>query len=172
MNLIDLFLDELNREGERTRRILAQVPDGHQNWKPHERSMPFGYLASLTGTIASWITMEIEQDSLDLNPPGGKPSQTSVILAPDELRAAHEKALDDARRSLRGTNDAHLQTKWQLLFGGHVVQEHPRHIWIRETLNHAAHHRGQMTVYLRLLGAKVPSLYGPSADDRQDFGPS
>jgi uncharacterized damage-inducible protein DinB len=171
MNVIDLFLDELEREGERTRRVLAQVPDDRADWKPHEKSMPFGYLSSLSANIFSWITMEINQDQLDINPPG-KPQQQPKALNRAELLAALDKALDDARTALQKTSEAHLQTTWQLLFSGQVVQEHPRHVWIRETINHAAHHRGQMTVYLRLLGAKVPSLYGPSGDDRQDFGPS
>jgi hypothetical protein len=171
MNVIDLFLDELDREGERTRRVLDQYPDDRPEWKPHEKSMPIGYLASLNASIFSWIPMEIDQDQLDINPPGKK-QEPPKSLGRTELLAALEQALNDTRQALRNTNEAHLLTNWQLLFQGQVVQEHPRHIWIRETLNHAAHHRGQMTVYLRLLGKKVPSLYGPSADDRMDFGPS
>jgi uncharacterized damage-inducible protein DinB len=170
MNVIELFLEELNREGERTRRVLATVPDDRPDWKPHEKSMPLGYLSSLNANIFSWIPMEIDQDQLDIHPPG-KPQNPPPTLNRAELLAALDKALGDARTALEKTSEAHLQTNWQLLFSGQVVQEHPRHVWIRETINHAAHHRGQLTVYLRLLGEKVPSLYGPSGDDRQDFGP-
>ena len=70
---------------------------------------------------------------------------------------------------MKGTNDEYLKTKWRLLAGGQVVLELPRHEMIRDTINHWAHHRGQMTVYLRLMGAKVPALYGPSADDKKRF---
>ena len=76
-----------------------------------------------------------------------------------------EQAAGDARAALQGTDDEFLKTRWQLLSGGQVVADMPRHEMIRETINHWAHHRGQMTVYLRLMEAKVPSIYGPSADD-------
>jgi uncharacterized damage-inducible protein DinB len=79
------------------------------------------------------------------------------------------KALDeawlDARAALEKTTDEHLMTSWRLLARGQVVMELPRYVMIQDTITHWAHHRGQMTVYLRLLGAKVPALYGPSADD-------
>jgi uncharacterized damage-inducible protein DinB len=80
------------------------------------------------------------------------------------------KALDEAaagaRAALEKTTDEHLRTNWQLLAGGQVVMDEPRYVMIQETINHWAHHRGQMTVYLRLMGQKVPALYGPSADDQ------
>ena len=89
--------------------------------------------------------------------------------APKETSAALVEALDksaaDARSALKGTTDEYLMTPWRLLARGKVVMETPRHVMIQDTINHWAHHRGQMTVYLRLLGAKVPALYGPSADD-------
>ena len=72
-----------------------------------------------------------------------------------------------ARAALKSTNDDFLKTNWRLLAAGNVVQEAPRHEMMRYTINHWAHHRGQMTVYLRLMGAKVPALYGPSADDKR-----
>jgi len=81
------------------------------------------------------------------------------------------KALDqsaaDARKALEGTSDEHLMTNWRLLARGQVVAEEPRHVMIQDTINHWAHHRGQMTVYLRLMGSKVPAIYGPSADDQR-----
>ena len=79
---------------------------------------------------------------------------------------ALDKAAADARAALDGTSDEHLETTWRLLAGGQVVAESSRHEMIRDTINHWAHHRGQMTVYLRLMGAKVPAIYGPSADDQ------
>ena len=86
-----------------------------------------------------------------------------------ELVAALDKAVAQAREALQKTTDAHLETPWRLLASGHLAFEQPRHQVIRDTFLHSAHHRGQMTVYLRLLGSKVPSVYGPTADDRS-FG--
>lgn len=75
--------------------------------------------------------------------------------------------MSEAKKALAGTSEAHLQTRWKLLAAGKVVADTPRHEMLRDTMNHWAHHRGQMTVYLRLMGAKVPALYGPSADDKR-----
>ena len=78
-----------------------------------------------------------------------------------------KKSAEEVRKALEGTTEAHLKTTWKLLAAGTAVDELPRHEMLRDTINHWAHHRGQMTVYLRLLGAKVPALYGPSADDKR-----
>ena len=167
MKLTELFLAELDREGPRSRRALEQYPDGRGEWKPHEKSMMFGYLAQLVATMPSWVTMHVKQNELDLNPPGGSPYTVDQPKTAQDLVAALDKTLADARAALEGTTDEHLMTPWRLLVAGNVVAEEARHVMIRETLNHWAHHRGQMTVYLRLLGQKVPALYGPSADERR-----
>jgi uncharacterized damage-inducible protein DinB len=165
MKLTEFLRAELDREVERSRKALEQVPEGQYNWKPHERSMIFGYLADMVATIPTWITMEIERDELDIAPAEGQGTKA----APKETSADLMKALDDAaeqaRAALEKTSDEHLMTNWKLLGQGKVVIESPRYEMIQETINHWAHHRGQMTVYLRLMGAKVPALYGPSADD-------
>ena len=164
MKLTELFLAELAREVDRSRRALEQVPAGKYDWKPHEKSMQFGYLADMVATIPSWIVMEVKENELDV-----APAQPRMKPEPKENSAALLAALDktgaDARAALEGTTDEHLQTTWRLLARGQVVQEAPRYEMIRDTINHWAHHRGQMTVYLRLMGAKVPAIYGPSADD-------
>jgi uncharacterized damage-inducible protein DinB len=129
--------------------------------------MPFGYLAVMVATIPMWITSIIEDDELDLAPPGGSTREWPQPRTKAELLAALDKASADLKAAFRGTTEAHLDTKWRLLVGGKVVQEQPRHEMIRDTINHWAHHRGQMTVYLRLMGARVPALYGPSADDQR-----
>ncbi|MGH8523010.1 MAG: DinB family protein, partial [Gammaproteobacteria bacterium] len=83
------------------------------------------------------------------------------------LLAGLDTSMTAAREALTRTDDAHLETSWRLLAGGRPVMQMSRHLMIRDTINHWVHHRGQMTVYLRLMGAKVPALYGPSADDNQ-----
>ena len=169
MKLNEFLLAELNREADRSRRALEQVPDGKYEWKPHEKSMMFGYLAELVATMPSWIAMQVAKNDLDVAPADGstmkqEPKKTSAALV-----QGLEKSAADARAALEKTTDEHLSTNWQLKARGNVVQQGARYAMIQDTLNHWAHHRGQMTVYLRLMGAKVPALYGPSADDKS-FG--
>ena len=166
MNLTHLFLAELDREAPRTRRALERVPLGRDDWQPHPKSMPLGRLAGLVASMPSWVTLIIGQDELDLNPPagGGQYQQPPT----DRLVATLDGHVAKARESLAGTNDDFLMTtNWRLLAGGKTVMDLPRHIVLRDTLNHLAHHRGQLTVYLRLTGQMVPAIYGPSADDQQ-----
>ena len=167
MKLTELFLTELDREVERSRRALEQVPDGKHDWKPHEKSMIFGYLAGMVANIPSWITMIVKQDSLDIAPKNGPKQDRAALNTSAEYLQALDRAAAGARDALRSTNEEHLKTQWTLLAGGEVALQTSRHEMIRDTINHWAHHRGQMTVYLRLMGAKVPALYGPSADDQR-----
>ena len=166
MKMNEFLLDELNREVARSRKALEQVPEGKYDWKPHDKSMMFGYLAELVATIPSWVAMQVIKNELDVAPADGstmkqEPKETSAALI-----EGLEKSAADARAALEKTTDDHLNTNWQLKARGNVVQEGPRYAMIQDTINHWTHHRGQMTVYLRLMGAKVPALYGPSADDK------
>jgi uncharacterized damage-inducible protein DinB len=161
MKLIDTFLAQLDAEAARTGRALAVVPD-RPDWKPHERSMPLNRLARLVATMPSWFTLIVEKDDLDLSGANveANPHQTSA-----QLVDAHNKAVADARRALMATNDEMLMKPWRLRLGKRIVSEDPKHVVIRDTFAHLAHHRGQLTVYLRLNDVPVPSIYGPSADD-------
>jgi uncharacterized damage-inducible protein DinB len=166
MTLTQLFLDELEREAPRTRRALEQVPLGRDDWKPHPKSMPLGRLAGLVASMPSWIGLIIEQDELNLTPPPGQ--GTYQQPATDALVAVHDANVQKGRGVLSRTTDEFLMTtNWRLLAGGKIVLNQPRHIVLRDTLNHLAHHRGQLTVYLRLNDRTVPAIYGPSADDQQ-----
>jgi len=166
MKLSQIFLDQLDREAPRTRHVLENVPKGKDDWKPHAKSMPLMRLAGLVATMPSWIALIIGKDELDLNPPAGKgqyqqPSTENLVQALD-------KAAADGRAALEGTtDDILLTTTWRILVGGKVVSEAPRHIVLADTFSHLAHHRGQLTVYLRLLDQKVAATYGPSADDQR-----
>ena len=166
MKLTEFFREELDREVERSRKALEQVPDGQYQWKPHERSMIFGYLADMVATIPTWISMEIEREELDIAPAEGQGTKQAQKETKAELLKALDEAAAGARSALEKTSDEHLMTNWKLLAKGNVVMDLPRYQFIQETINHWAHHRGQMTVYLRLMGAKVPALYGPSADEQ------
>jgi uncharacterized damage-inducible protein DinB len=167
MNLITLFLAELDRETDKSRRALESVPSGKHDWKPHDRSMPFGYLANMVATIPRWLAMEINQDELDVAPKGGSTFKPERLDSSEQYLEALDTAAAEARKALQGSSEEHLLTTWKLLAAGQVVMENPRHVMLRDTINHWVHHRGQMTVYLRLMGAKVPAIYGPSADDQR-----
>ena len=169
MKMTEWFLAELESEATKSRRVLEQVPAGRRDWKPHERSMELGYLSDLVANIPSWVGMSITLDELDVAPKDGPKYIPAPLNSSAELVAALDKAVTQARQALNQTTDAHLATRWRLLAGGQLAMEQPRHDVIRDTFLHSAHHRGQLTVYLRLLGAKVPSVYGPTADD-QSFG--
>src|SRR5688572_6394885 len=167
MKLTEFFLTELDREVDRSRRTLEQVPEGKYDWKPHEKSMVFGYLANMVATIPTWISMQVKQDELDVAPVDGAKMEQKRLDTSEALVEALDKAASGARAAFEQTTDEHLMTSWRLLARGQVVAEAPRHVMIQDTINHWTHHRGQMTVYLRLMEAKVPALYGPSADENQ-----
>jgi uncharacterized damage-inducible protein DinB len=169
MSTKEWFLTELESEAAKSRRVLEQVPAGKRDWKPHERSMALGYLSELVANIFSWVGMAISLDELDIAPKDGPKHKPAPLNTSAELIAALDKAVAQAREALQKTTDAHLATPWRLLAGGNLAMEQPRLHVIRDTFLHSAHHRGQMTVYLRLLGSKVPSVYGPTADDKS-FG--
>jgi uncharacterized damage-inducible protein DinB len=164
MKLTEFFLAELEREIPGTRETLERVPEGRNDWTPHQRSMPMGNLANLCATMPAWIDMIINTEELDINPPGGRP-RPPLPENRNELTAALDEAIAKCRKALRNTSDDHLAKEWKLLAGGHLMQQAPRYVMIRDVFNHLAHHRGQLTVYLRLNNASVPAIYGPSADE-------
>lgn len=164
MKLTQFFSEQLEREVARTRAALKNVPEGKDDWAPHSKSMPLLRLAGLVASMPSWFALIINQDELELSPPAGQGQYKQPTAA--ELVSSLDKALKDGRSAFDGTTDDYLlTTKWKLLVKGNVVMEQQRHIVIFETFNHLAHHRGQLTVYLRLLDRPVPAIYGPSADD-------
>ncbi len=166
MKMTELFLAELDAEAPLTRRTLERVPEGRADWKPHERSMPLGYLAALVATLPSWVALTIRQDELDLRPKGGTPYRPQAAGTRRELLETLDASVAQARDALSSTTDEHLLRPWRLLVAGTVVDDRPRHVVLRSAVfNHLAHHRGQLTVYLRLNGELVPALYGPSADE-------
>jgi uncharacterized damage-inducible protein DinB len=166
MKLTEFFLSQLERETAGTRKALERVPDGKSNWKPHEKSMELGYLAALVAKMPSWIAMIVHQDELDF----AKRSESSFVpkeqLTSAELVRLLDESVAEARAALQHTTDDHLMTLWRFRVGERVVSEEPRHVMIQDSVfNHLSHHRGQLTVYLRLAGASVPAIYGPSADE-------
>jgi len=165
VKMTDLFLVQLEAETGRTRRALERIPEGRDDWKPHEKSMPLGRLASLVAQMPSWVAMVIHRDDLDLSPAGGSAPAQRPLRTAGELVQAMDQGAADARKALAGTTDEHLMKPWKLLVAGRVVSEEPRYVVLRDLFTHLAHHRGQLTVYLRLNNVPVPAIYGPSADE-------
>jgi uncharacterized damage-inducible protein DinB len=165
MKLSQFFSEQLEREAKRTRSALMNVPEGKDDWTPHAKSMPLLRLAGLVAAMPSWFALIIKQDELELSPPQGQGQYKQPTIA--ELVSTLDTGVKDGRAALDGTTDDYLlTTKWKLLVKGQMVMEQPRHIVVFETFNHLAHHRGQLTVYLRMLNRPVPAIYGPSADDQ------
>jgi uncharacterized damage-inducible protein DinB len=162
MGMSDAFLQEIDREGKTTRRVLERVPADRLAWKPHPKSMSLGELALHTaqtpGLIASWAL----EDTMNLS---GDPSQAQAGST-DEVLKAHDASVAKAKEVLGTLGDAGLQRSWQATAGGATLMAMPKGALFRSiVLNHWYHHRGQLSVYLRLLDVAVPSIYGPSADE-------
>jgi uncharacterized damage-inducible protein DinB len=167
MKLTELFSAELERESASSRRVLERVPEDRNDWKPHEKSMPLGYLAALVASMPAWIDMMVNLDELDIASAAGVKFKPQVQRTTRELVQTLDASVARAREALRNTTDVHLMTPWKFIVSGQVVTEQPRHIMLRDSVfSHLAHHRGQLTVYLRLNEAPVPSIYGPSADEK------
>jgi len=166
MLMTELFLGELEREAAATRKVLERVPEGRDDYRPHERSMPLGRLATLVATMPGWVAMTVNQDELDLSPPGGAAYRPPQLRTRRELVEALDASVAKAREALLAPTDEHLMTPWKLKVAGNVMSEQPRYIVLRDSVfNHLAHHRGQLTVYLRLNEVPVPAIYGPTADE-------
>jgi uncharacterized damage-inducible protein DinB len=169
MKLTEFFLHQLGTEAAASRKTVERVPAdraGWKTWKPHEKSMELGYLATLVATMPGWIELMIRRDELDIGAKESGGFRTPEISTAGDLAAACDAATAKARDALSGTTDEFLMTKWKLVVAGRVVDEPVRYRAIRDVFTHMAHHRGQLTVYLRLNDAKVPSIYGPSADEK------
>lgn len=161
MKLNELLLGQLERESDGTKKALQAVPEGKNDWKPHPKSMALGSLAGLVASMANWMPMIVGRDELDLSTGEGaqKPVQSTAALL-----EVHEKGMQAAREALSNASDEQLMKPWRLLFGEKVLDERPRYQIVADTIAHLAHHRGQLTVYLRLNDQPVPAIYGASAD--------
>jgi uncharacterized damage-inducible protein DinB len=167
MKITELLITELDHEAIGSRKALEHVPEGKNDWKPHEKSMPLGRLATIVATTPAWIEMVMNMDEMDINPPGGSKFNPQPWKTRQDLLQQLEASLQKGKEILQKTTDDHLfNTKWRMLSAGKLMMEQSRYEAIREgVINHMAHHRGQLTVYLRLNGETVPAIYGPSADE-------
>ena len=157
---IQLFLQELKTEETASRKCLERIPDGIFDWKPHEKSMNLGYLALLVADIPKWISATIEVGTIDLAVwEKYNPTTTEDMLKRFEANMAEAKLV------LENTSDEALEEMFYLKMGEQQLMQSSKKESVSSSLNHWVHHRGQLTVYMRLNNIAVPSIYGPSADD-------
>jgi uncharacterized damage-inducible protein DinB len=161
--LVDALVPEFDHESSTTRRLLERVPEAQFDWRPHARSMPLGQLANHLSSVVGWGLTTLTAGGFDLagTPPPASPASKEALLD------GYDEIVRKTRAALVGTNDAELMAPWSLRHGRDVVFTMPRAaVWRSFVLNHLIHHRGQLTVYLRLRDIAVPSIYGPSADEQ------
>jgi uncharacterized damage-inducible protein DinB len=161
MSLSEWFVPEFDLEMATTRRLLERVPDDQGAWKPHPKSFSLGHLAQLVSWMPGWIAQAVRETRLDLSgAPGYSLEKTTDLLA------TFDGNVKEGRAALVGASDADLAVPWSLTMGERVLFTMPRSGVVRQTINHLVHHRGQLTVYLRLRDVPIPSIYGPTADER------
>lgn len=161
MSYAETFLPEFDQEMASTRRLLERVPGEKGTWKPHPKSFALGHLAQLVSWMPGWIANTVQETSLDLATAAGYSFETTATL----LRE-FDKNVAAARKAVAGSKDADYAASWSLKRGDHVLFTAPRGVVVRNHLDHLIHHRGQLTVYLRLLDVPLPPIYGPTADER------
>ena len=167
MKISETMLPEFDQEMANTRKVLERVPAAKFSWKPHPKSSEFGALAAHIANMADWAGLTLQSDSFDYAPPGAPPYETPKFASTDELLAAFDKSVAQARSALLAADDGKMLAPWTLMAGGKAVMTMPRVAVIRTfVMNHTIHHRAQLGVYLRLNDIPVPGLYGPSADEQ------
>lgn len=161
MPIVDRLLPEFDHEMTTTRKVLERVPEDKFDWKPHTKSFSLGALAAHVAALPAWGTEALTQLEVDAagQPPAVPPSKAKLI-------AAFDANVSTARSALAGKTDGELMATWTLKRRGKAIFSMPKANVLRSfILNHLVHHRGQLSVYLRLLDVPVPSIYGPSADE-------
>lgn len=154
-------LNEFDQEMASTRRLLERVPSDKAKWKPHEKSFALGHLAQLVSWMPGWIATTLREPQIDLAKAGGYSFETTDVLVRE-----FDKNVAAARAALSSVQGAALDEPWSLTRGDIVLLTAPRGETVRQHLNHLIHHRGQLTVYLRLVDVPLPKIYGPTADER------
>ena len=167
MTISQTLLPEFDQEMANTRKILLCVPEDKFSWKPHDKSMTLGRLASHVAEMGNWATVTINQDKLELTP-GQKPFNAGSAA---ELLSAFDKNVVEGRAAIEGAGDQTLFAPWSLIYAGQTIFSMPRVAVLRTmVMNHMIHHRAQLGVYLRLHNIAIPGMYGPSADEAGMFG--
>lgn len=167
MTIAESFLPELEFEMATTRRVLERVPDDKLDWKAHPKSNTIGWNANHLAEIPGWVEGTFAADVWDLNPPGGEPYQPPKLGSRQEILDLFDANVVAAKKCLAATPDAEFFKMWTLASGGEMIMTIPKIAVVRTwVINHMIHHRGILTVYLRLNDIPVPAIYGPSGDEQ------
>jgi uncharacterized damage-inducible protein DinB len=165
MTIAQSLLPEFDNEMATTRRCLERVPEDKLDFRPDPKSMTLGRLAGHVAEMPGWGSVTVNRDELDFSTGEFKPME---MTSKAQVLEAFDKIVAESRAAIAGASDAHLMGNWSLKSGPTVLLTMPRVAVLRTfVMNHTIHHRGQLSVYLRLAGVKVPSIYGPSADEGQ-----
>ena len=166
MPIAEALLPEYDHELATTRRVLERVPDADFGWKPHEKSMTLGQLAGHVANIPFWLSMTMDASFYDLTA-GDAEATLAAPASRDVLLREFDEKVKRARASLAKATDAEMMAPWALKNGGQEIFSMPRATVVRSfVMNHLIHHRGQLSVYLRLRDVPLPAIYGPSADEQ------
>ena len=169
MNISQSLLPEFDVEIANTRKTLERVPEGNPDFRPHPKSMTLARLAGHVAEIPMWGVMTLTQDELDMNPVGGSRYTPYEMSSRKDALAKFDEHVKKTRDALASTTDETMMKTWTLKNGGQTVLALPRVAVMRSfVMNHMVHHRAQLGVYLRMNDVPVPSIYGPSADERRD----
>ncbi len=161
MSISDTLLPEFDQEMAATRRVIERVPDGDPDWKPHPKSFSIAHLAQLVAWMPGWIAQTLGSTELDLAAGGGYSNENTA-----KLLEMFDENVRAGRAAIEGAGDADYDVPWSLKMGETVLFTQPRAVVMRQHISHLSHHRGQLTVYLRLLDVPLPSIYGPTADEK------
>lgn len=160
MTMSERLLPEFEQEMKSTRRLLERVPSEKGEWKPHPKSFSLAHLAQLVSRLPGWIALTLQGTSLDLKQGGGYSNEST-----ETLLAGFDKAVKESREAIRAAKDEDYEVPWSLKMGDQVLMTMSRGEVVRQNISHLSHHRGQLTVYLRMLDVVLPSIYGPTADE-------
>ncbi len=167
MSIAQRMLPEFDQEMASTRKLLECVPEGKNDWKPHEKSMTLGRLAGHVAELPMWGAMTMDRTELDIAPVGGPPFAPGVFTTREGTLKTFDGHVASCRAALAKASDADLMVEWTLKAGGNTVLSMPRVAVVRSmVMNHIIHHRAQLGVYLRLNNVAIPGAYGPSADEK------
>ena len=165
MSIAQSLLPEFDHEMATTRALLERVPETGASFRPHAKSTALGELAAHVVSLSGWATAILNRPELDLNPPGGPGFTPPQMGSSAELLQRFDANVKHAREAIVATPDADMMVPWSLKNGGHAIFTMPRIAVFRMfMMNHLIHHRGQLSVYLRLNDVPLPSIYGPTAD--------
>lgn len=160
----DDVLGHLEAELKKTRAMLERIPEGHFDWKPHDKSWSLVELSTHLANVPWWIVSTVDTDEIDLSQDFGKGPDHSKT---EHVLAAFDKNAADALDRVSGASEERLRGDWTLRMGENVIWTRPRFEVIREFgISHMGHHRGQLSVYLRLLDQPLPPIFGPTADEQ------